>query len=83
MMHRPMTDEQLLEEYASTRSQAAFRQLVQRHAHWLYSASLRLLGDAQLAEDATQAALRQLVDRHAKCPGCGNSTPRPGVQGYV
>jgi RNA polymerase sigma factor (sigma-70 family) len=65
-----LTDQQLLREYAASRSEAAFAELVRRHVNFVYSAALRMVCDAHLAEDVTQGVFlvlaqtaRQLTDR--------------------
>ena len=64
------TDPQLLRDYAERRSEAASAELVQRHVDLVYSAALRMVRDAHLAEDVAQSAFialaqnaRQLLDR--------------------
>src|SRR5947209_9142242 len=64
------TDQQLLGDYAGKRSEAAFAELVRRHVDFVYSAALRMVRDAQLAEDVTQGVFvafaqnaRQLMER--------------------
>jgi RNA polymerase sigma factor (sigma-70 family) len=54
MIHT-MDDIELLQEYATSGSEAAFTGLVERHAGLVYSAALRQTGDASLAEEITQA----------------------------
>ncbi len=64
-----LTDEQLLRDYTGRRSEAAFAELVRRHVDLVYSAALRMVRDAQLAEDVAQGVFvavaqnaRQLAD---------------------
>ena len=65
-----LTDQQLLREYTVCRSEAAFAELVRRHVDFVYSAALRMVRDAHLAEDVTQSVFvalaqnaRQLTNR--------------------
>jgi RNA polymerase sigma-70 factor (ECF subfamily) len=57
-------DEELMLEYAETKSQLVFEELVRRFERELYSYLRSYLGDAHLAEDAFQATFLQL---HLKC----------------
>jgi RNA polymerase sigma factor (sigma-70 family) len=64
------SDSQLLQAYAERHSETAFTELVGRHVDFVYSAALRMVCDAHLAEDVTQAVFvalaksaRQLEDR--------------------
>ncbi|MDB6029380.1 MAG: polymerase, sigma-24 subunit, subfamily [Verrucomicrobiales bacterium] len=64
------TDSQLLQAYAEKHSEAAFTELVRRHADFVYSAARRMVCDPHLAEDVTQGVFvafaknaRQLTDR--------------------
>jgi RNA polymerase sigma factor (sigma-70 family) len=48
------TDSELLKEYHRKQSQAAFRDLIERHADLVHAAAARAMGDADLAQDAAQ-----------------------------
>ena len=50
----PTDEPGLLNNYAATRSEQAFRALVDRYVGMVYSAALRQLGDRTLAEEVTQ-----------------------------
>ena len=56
-------DRQLLEAYASSKSDEAFRQIVERHGRWVFAAAYRQLQDRQLAEDAAQVVFILLAKR--------------------
>src|SRR5215207_5639212 len=56
-----MEDFQLLRDYAESRSEPAFTELVNRHIHFVHSTALRLVHDAPLAEDVTQMVFIQLA----------------------
>ncbi|MGD0208213.1 MAG: RNA polymerase sigma factor [Verrucomicrobiota bacterium] len=65
-----LADQQLLRDYAESRSETAFAELVRRHVDFVYSAALRMVRDTHLAEDVTQGVFvafaqnaRQLTDR--------------------
>jgi RNA polymerase sigma factor (sigma-70 family) len=49
------TDQELLREYAMSRSDAAFAELVCRHVDLVYSAALRMVRDSHLAQDVAQS----------------------------
>lgn len=65
------TDEQLLRAFAGTQNQAAFAELVRRHAGAVYGSALRQTGSPDLAEEATQAVFILLARKAA--------TLKPGV----
>ncbi|HEY1686110.1 MAG TPA: sigma-70 family RNA polymerase sigma factor [Tepidisphaeraceae bacterium] len=54
-------DAELVRQFASEHSQAAFAELVERHAGWVFAAAYRQLRDRHLAEDATQAVFLLLA----------------------
>lgn len=49
-----MTDEDLIREFAASRSDKVFRQLVERQCDLVLSAARRMTGDPHLAQDVTQ-----------------------------
>jgi RNA polymerase sigma factor (sigma-70 family) len=55
------TDQQLLREYAGRKSDTAFAELTRRHVDHVYSAALRMVCDAHLAEDVTQGVFLALA----------------------
>ena len=63
------TDQQLLAEYADRRSEAAFVELVERHVDMVYSAALRMVRDAHLAEDVTQSTFIALAQNSRTLAG--------------
>src|SRR5271154_6868328 len=59
------SDWQLLEAFAAERNEAAFTELVQRHAGLVVGVCRRLLPDAHLAEDVFQATFLVLARKAA------------------
>src|ERR1700683_372431 len=62
-------DDQLLREYALTRSELAFSELAARHLNWVYSSAWRMLGDCHEAKDVTQAVFLLLAQEPRKAVG--------------
>src|SRR6516225_8303716 len=58
-----LVDIELLGAYAIQRSEDAFRELVQRHIDFIYSAAMRQLRTPHLAEEATQSAFIALAEK--------------------
>lgn len=58
-----MDDRQLLNEYLSNGSQAAFTALAQRNLGLVYSSARRQVGEEELARDVTQAVFMLLADK--------------------
>src|SRR4051794_7777048 len=58
-----MTDRELIEQYASRRSEAAFAEVVRRYANLVYRAARRQTSDDASAQDVTQAVFILLARR--------------------
>jgi len=71
------SDQQLLREYASRRSESAFAEIVRRHIDLVYSAALRLVGGAQAAEDVTQMVFVALARQASQL------TRHPALSGWL
>ena len=72
-----LTDQRLLREYSERRLEAAFGELVRRHVDLVYSAALRMVRDAHLAEDVTQGVFVALSQ------SAGQLTERPVLSGWL
>lgn len=55
------TDAQLLRDYAEHRNEAAFRELVSRHADVVYASALRQVSSPDLAQDIAQSVFTDLA----------------------
>jgi RNA polymerase sigma factor (sigma-70 family) len=61
MERMELEDVALLREYVASKSERAFRTLVERHVNMVYATALRQVQDAHLAEEATQAVFIALA----------------------
>ena len=71
------TDSQLLGDWAETRSEPAFAELVRRHVDFVYSAALRMVCDSHLAQDVTQSVFVALAK------GAGQLADRRVLSGWL
>ena len=60
---KELSDIELLDAYATQRSEDAFRELVVRHIDLIYSAAMRQLRNPHLAQEATQSAFIALAGK--------------------
>jgi RNA polymerase sigma factor (sigma-70 family) len=56
-----LSDQELLRDYAESRAEAAFGELVRRHVDHVYSAAFRMVRDPHLAEDVAQGVFLALA----------------------
>ena len=63
------SDQQLLADYAETRCETAFAELVRRHVDLVYSAALRMVCEAHTAEDIAQNVFVALAQNAAQLTG--------------
>jgi RNA polymerase sigma factor (sigma-70 family) len=74
-------DAQLLHEYAQRGDEAAFREIVQRHADFVYSAALRQTESPEQARDVTQIVFTDLA---RKAPTLSEKlTPESSLAGWL
>jgi RNA polymerase sigma factor (sigma-70 family) len=66
-----MSDWELIELWAKSRSEPAFAELVRRHLDWVYSVAMRRVHQPQLAEEVAQSAFTLLA--------CKAGSLRPGT----
>jgi RNA polymerase sigma factor (sigma-70 family) len=71
------TDSQLLRAYAEQRAEPAFAELVRRHVDLVYSAALRMVCDAHLAQDVTQGVFVALAKQASQL------AERPVLAGWL
>ncbi len=72
-----LTDQELLRDYTGRRSEAAFAELVRRHVDFVYSAALRMVRDAHLAQDVAQGVFVALAQSAPQLTG------RPILSGWL
>jgi RNA polymerase sigma factor (sigma-70 family) len=72
-----LTNQQLLRDYAQSRSESAFTELVRRHVDLVHSAAFRMTGEMHSAQDVTQAVFLALA-QNAAC-----LTNHPVLSGWL
>jgi RNA polymerase sigma factor (sigma-70 family) len=65
---KAMTDHELIRDFAATRSEQAFRRLVDRHCDLVYSVASRVTRDPDLARDVSQQVFGKLAARPGSVP---------------
>ena len=75
------SDVQLLREYAQHCEEAAFREIVQRHADFVYSAALRQTESPDQARDVTQSVFTDLARKAAAV--AQKLTPESSLAGWL
>src|ERR1035437_2802251 len=73
----PTADMTLLREFAATRSETAFAQIVARHLNLVHAAARRRTGDAPLAEEVAQAVFLILARK------AGSLGPKTILTGWL
>ncbi len=63
-----LSDRELIQEFAASRSEAAFRTLVDRHVDHVHSVARRVTHNDDLARDVSQQVFVKLATRHQKIP---------------
>ena len=71
-MIAPITDRELLRDYAEHGSESAFKSLVSRHVDLVYATAWRGLSDVQAAEEVTQNVFIQLARKRHWLAGTTN-----------
>jgi RNA polymerase sigma factor (sigma-70 family) len=71
------TNQQLLRDYAQSRSETAFAELVRRHVDLVHSAAFRMTGEMHSAQDVTQAVFVALAQNAARL------TDHPVLSGWL
>jgi RNA polymerase sigma factor (sigma-70 family) len=72
-----LTNHQLLRDYAQSRSETAFTELVRRHVDLVHSAAFRMTGEMHSAQDVTQAVFLALAQNAARL------TNHPVLSGWL
>lgn len=68
MKTKTMNDQDLIREFAATRSEQAFRRLVDRHCDLVFSVAGRVTRDPDLARDVSQQVFCKLAAKPASVP---------------
>ena len=78
---QPLSDAQLLRDYAEHGAEAAFAEIVARHTDLIYSAALRQVYSPDLARDVTQSVFTDLA-RKARTISA-NLSPEASLVGWL